>query len=281
MQIPSWINYLAAYLTIASGIYAAFNASEGLLRSETKQRIGAWLGRPDRSKQIFDKEWTASFIEFFDTLFVPEHRRGWSYPLPGFCRSAVISILFIVILTFTLSLLSENIYNDLNSLEEVLLTILLGCAVNSFLDYLSIIETRLVLERMKISKRPYFWIIFDAFITFILPYTSLYIVASYFSSDNVAIPIFLDYLEFIFIIENEHNPFAIFIYSTFLTSIWIWLYTIANALMHFGKHIESFQRLLDRHTLLEEKPLSVMGWLLIGTMTVLFSGYVGFAQLMA
>jgi hypothetical protein len=84
-EIPPLFKTIGAYFALFGTIYAGFNATEGLLKPETKKRIGLWLGRPEAEKKLFDQEWSGSFNEFFDTLFVPSERRAWKFPLPGFC----------------------------------------------------------------------------------------------------------------------------------------------------------------------------------------------------
>ena len=45
-------------------------------------------------------------------------------------------------------------------------------------------------------------------------------------------------------------------------------------LLRFVRGVNAFRVVLDRHTVLEERLLSVMGWLIIAAMTVPFAGYV-------
>ena len=288
MQTPHWLNYLVAYLTLTGGIYAAFNASEGLLRQESKRRIGAWLGQPDGSRRLFDKRWTTSVIEFFDVLLVPEERREWRFPFPCFMRSSLFSIVFCTFILVLFYIFSENVRNSiLHEIEKTgfknflyFFMLMVPCSIIP--DYIANAETRIMLLLMKKSRAPLFFLILDAGITFSIPFFAFEFLDSV-NKDGVSYFDFNVYADIIFMqIGSGFSPgFAAYFYSTFLTSMWIWLYTIGSSIFIVSGWSDGFRLFLDRHTVLEEKPLSVIGWFLIATMTVIFWSYIAITSLIS
>ena len=293
VQVPKFLPYLFAYCTLFGIIYAGFNATEALLRPHTKRCIGRWLGEPNESKRIFDEEWTASLIDFFDTLFVPKHRRSWRFPLPGFWRSAGFSILFAAMMSILFSTLGIDLGEEIRKLAKltslnvpILLFVMLGMILifNLVPDYVSIVEMRYILSKMKFSHHAYICIFVDMIVTLLISWLFPFMLGLFFhllgfyefSSINI-----LTYLnEYIKLVSfnlknNDFYMINIFVYSTFLTSIWIWLYAIGGLPVSISVRVAGFRRFLDRHTVLEDRPLSVMGWMLIAAMTAIFGGYIG------
>lgn len=54
MEVPPLLSYVTAYFALFGAIYAAFNATEGILKPEAKRRIGQWIGKPKDDKHLFD-----------------------------------------------------------------------------------------------------------------------------------------------------------------------------------------------------------------------------------
>jgi hypothetical protein len=194
-------------------------------------------------------------------------------------------------------------------------------------DFISILETRLVLGFMRRARFPYIWLATDAAITFLLPLCFLmalkpalehmtYETPHYkypFTNTIIDIPddvkSYIDMITWaprppmvmpvsLVIPEKElimnrvsdqdlFTPYDltyglnIFIYSTFLTSFWVWLYALADLLVRGVHRINVFRRFLERHTLLERHPVSIMGYLLIALTTFSIVIYAGFSQLLA
>ena len=67
-------------------------------------------------------------------------------------------------------------------------------------------------------------------------------------------------------------PFGIFFYSTFFTSVWLWLYVIAaiilKGLKYFGVIVEKAGTIFD----LENKPISALGIVASIFVTFIFAG---------
>ena len=64
--------------------------------------------------------------------------------------------------------------------------------------------------------------------------------------------------------------FGIFIYSTYLTSVWIWLYLISGIAVRVMYKVRGMPLFLDQHLKLDEHPLSIMGAMLIVLITIIY-----------
>jgi hypothetical protein len=119
-QIPDWLALLIAWLTVVGMIYGGFAAGDQLLRPSTKRQIGAWLGgeRKD-TEHLLGSKWTERYLEFFDNILVPPRRRGRSFPMPGFFRSAGVSLAFTASLALIYGILEIIRLDAVNDLESL------------------------------------------------------------------------------------------------------------------------------------------------------------------
>jgi hypothetical protein len=175
-------------------------------------------------------------------------------------------------------------------------------SVNLIADYISVVETRCIIGLVRKHGFPYVLIVIDVLLTiiisflfFCLGFAILYAFAHYglallsFSEGEVSRYrialdhlIVLDKLPIIFIglatePKRGFGSFAgymtISIHATFLTSIWLLLYLIADIATRFITRFHALRRFLDRNVVLEEHPLKVMALLLIALMTICVFGY--------
>ena len=71
--------------------------------------------------------------------------------------------------------------------------------------------------------------------------------------------------------RRSPSPFGIFVYSAFLTSVWLWLYALSGFLVKAIARSRKGLHFLQRHLNIEEHPLRSMGFVLMLLVTV---GYV-------
>ena len=63
---------------------------------------------------------------------------------------------------------------------------------------------------------------------------------------------------------------GIFIYSTFLTSVWLWLYALSGFLVKAFARSRKGLHFLQKHLNVEEHPLRSMGFVLMLLVTVVY-----------
>jgi len=180
-----------------------------------------------------------------------------------------------------------------SALNGILLTVVLSLLFNVVPDYVSIIESRYVLAKIEELSRPgpiLLILVLDTVFTICIAFVGSAVanvlspLASFVLSGDLKdlvhweIPFGIEHLlqvyaaafglyeptgEFSNIERGANNYCMVFIYSTFFTSAWIWLYLGAGLVVRAGRRIERLRRLLLGPFRVKERPLSVLGWLCI------------------
>ena len=196
------------FVLITSGlIYKFFSMVGDLLRENHKDKLALWLSGKYRSS------WTIHFCRMFDRVFTDQH-----FSLTCFFRSCIASLLavsFIYILFGpVLGLLQERAEFE----TSFITIIILGVIINLIPDYISLFQTRWILKYYSRTDNvglQLLILIADLVITgAIISLMLWFLQLTIFS--NVK-----DNLTHTWAILNG---LSIFFYSTFLTSIWAWLY---------------------------------------------------------
>lgn len=290
----------AVYLFLCAGIFALFHMTESLLRRPVLEEIGDWLTGDSLDGQRADRP--QGFISMFDAVFKVRHVSK-RIKIPGFWRSCFISLAFALLLFGMFTFAGIDLWtkdmgptfiNKLapewaGTLNAVLFTILIAILFNVLPDYVSIIESRYVLEKIERTSSP-------IVISLILAVDTVFTVCIAFAGSvaanvlsplaafvmtgdmrelaNWQIPFDTDSLLGVYmtavglhepdrVMASVYNYCMVFIYSTFFTSAWIWLYLGAGLIVKAGAGIERFRRLLLGPFRVKERPLSVLGWLCI------------------
>ncbi|MEM1287286.1 MAG: hypothetical protein AAGH60_02935 [Pseudomonadota bacterium] len=205
--------YTGAALGAAGAFYGATRFAGTHASAEFKSTLTAWLeGR-------YEATWTSQFIRLFDIVFGERHL-SWK----RFFRSALASLISVaflyLVLGYFLGLIGTRTFGDL----PVWQVLLIGAAINIIPDYLSLIETRWLLQRFVHVRNPFAQLlllvadfIFTALIIFAAIYVFLFLTGQRIPSPVEIVALF--------------SVYAVFFYSTFLTSVWSWLYCLSSWFM--------------------------------------------------
>lgn len=269
---------LQVLMAVAGALWLMFNGSEHVLKDDVRRKIGVWLAKDPHVAT----SWPETFITLFDRIFVPKKRitkGGWR---PAFWRSCVASILAVsaLALVFLPYMFPEKgaRADTLNYyLTTMAMVVGLWIVLNIIPDYISIVETRLLLNVLSLSRNYIFLIlilIFDFVITALIFFFGLSMfqflfdlaVGAPLSIKGIfsnAYDITINSVDMIIFISDPTNIFGVFLYSTFLTSAWLWLYVLAALLVRGLNTAGAFKGWLGRWMDLEDKPLRSMGFSLI------------------
>ena len=171
------------------------------------------------------------------------------------------------------------------TINRVPIDLLIGSPllINLIPDYISLVETRIILARMAKSRTLYgcaFWILTDAIITLIIAFCAFVLMAA----SAMAIfrgvdwgPAISDWVALfpskLMIWESYRTIEGWFIYSTFLTSVWLWLYIASSLLIRLTYLVPYFvglvNRVFDLDDQIDKKPLAILGYVLIGGITII------------
>ncbi len=258
------------YIFICGFVWAVFVRLEPLLKDDTREKIASWVRGSKHGDA--DNLWPATFGVVFDRVFTEKHL-SWGC----FWRSCVASLLAVVLMTAILFVVNSSVRNFLWGDPKVILSIGIGAGILNLLpDYLSLLETRLVLRWMAKGGAGTFklfgWLVFDAVVTLGIFTTVFLAIDLAFGTDpvDVLVDSIVPGLLSIFSVQGMNAVAGIWLYSTFFTSVWVWLYVfsgIAVRLVYRAKRIQTF---VDKHLDVATRPLSVMGAVLIVVFTIVY-----------
>jgi len=265
---------IAAGGVLAGIVWKFFERVEAVLTDQTKFEIAVWLvGVKPFGPKI--QPWPDTFAKVFDKVFGKQH-----LSLKCFVRSAVISFAF-----------ASSIFLVKPPLPSVPLAYVLwpmaGVIVISNLlpDYISLLETRVVLRVMCRNNNAFWWmclILFDAFVTLYIAVagTQAAMLTCSFRDpavDSAFMAWFLSKvltfqyfgpIQFVRGSLGFANTSPYFIYPAFLTPIWLWLYAGSGFVLKAARRLDLGFVWFNRKFDIGKKPLSSMG-LVAGSLVAL------------
>lgn len=309
-EVDSNTSPISVYLMLCATIYALFSVVETLLKKDVLREVSSWMLNADGDSN--SNTWPVTFVTLFDSLFgTRKSKRG--IQIPSFLRSALVSILAaflllaiitysgIELLVFELEIFPDSWADDGTwgaVIEALVFTLLIAAIFNVVPDFISIIETRFVLQALQKSKSNLnnaMLLFVDVIFTLIIAFIGS-IIANFlfplvaFILEGFDFDVILDwdipydiggiidvYISILLMetsISDVDTTFfcGVFIYSTFLTSIWIWLYVFSGVVSRILVKFSAFRSLISGTFRVTEKPLSILGGICISLVTVVFWG---------
>jgi len=261
-----------------------------------KKDISKWLKNIDPDEPV--KNWPEQFAAVFDRLFGEKHLT-WKC----FVRSSFASIIAVFLMTLIWGVLRSDDfvgYFTSTPLTHVLIRFVFWILLfNLLADYVSLLETRLVIRFMKSSRLSKILGLATDFILTAGIYFIGFIVGSIIS--GVVIEILYESLvdweptsrneilsfetllsvffplgqgglnEMIQLKCTDHQlPFGIYFYSTFFTSLWLWLYVISGFTVKLTQKLNISLNWLKKYLDIDQKPLRSMALVSIMMVTIIF-----------
>ncbi|MBM3603922.1 MAG: hypothetical protein FJX25_03995 [Alphaproteobacteria bacterium] len=202
-----------------------------------------------------EKNWTQLFCNLFDTLFGAHH-----ISLKRFRRSAFASVLAVlilyVLLAHVLGVLGTRTFGRLDLWQAVGTLVM----VNIVADYISLIETRWLLGRFQrvrsVAGQAVLLLadlIFTGAIIFLLLAAYSYLVTGEVPPPIEVLALF--------------SVYSIYFYSTFLTSVWAWLYCVSSWFVRLYTQAK-LNRILDVAKPVQQIALVGAGLILLGSLAL-------------
>ena len=286
----AWIATIAAIWKFSKKVETA-NVVSSRGRDSTIQ----WLLSIKPEKRI--RLWADSFLNAFDSVFGHKH-----FTWKCMDRSWLASLITVLLLCLILLPYSSPSFSNISK-PKTWIIVPFWLAVNLAVDYISLLETRLVLENVRQLKRKR-WVlivlIVDVALTFTLIFAPLHILLfilsaiSWLSPDvQTALSItemssailgesagIFSYVWSIATFQrlDELHGYILtaVVYSTFFTSSWFWLHLIAGFLIQLSERTYRFRKLLTHFLNIEEKPFESIGVVAIICITVIFAVIIPF-----
>ena len=238
-------------LTLAAFFFLMTNAALGLMSREKKDTLALWLMGAGT-----EENWSKSFLDLFDSLFGERHLSVRC--LFRSCLASLISVSLIWGLMIWTGTLDRVVFGSLGFGNALMI----GIAVNFVADYVSLLETRYLLGRVPRLRK------FSA-------QALVLIVDLVITAAIILLAIWLAQRSGLFVVESADwlsvgLAFSIYsapFYSTFLTSIWTWVYIVSTWV------IRTFARLrLAEWIDVEHRPTLIVSLILSG---IVFLGSLG------
>jgi len=270
------------------GLWVLFSHSEKVASPDAKKAITRWL--KNVKLEGTPTTWPSTFVDVFDSIFGKKHL-SWHC----FWRSCVASLIAVIVVTSVWGVLRPKhfagFFVDLRILlfSDVLL-FFYGLALvllNLFPDYVSLLESRYIIRRMSAVQhspgRILSLLALDVVLTVSIFLAALFLFVStvvyYFGGTAEAVLGFYalaidDILSHGVFLSSERGSLSwgIFFYSTFFTSVWVWLYALSGLVVKLAGYLDiGFSRLkwfLD----IETKPLHSLGIISMLLVTLIYLG---------
>lgn len=279
---------LLAWLGTCTGVLALFSFADKAASPEGKVRARALL---DFGWKDTVTQWPSVFVEMFDSIFGERH---FTWKCIG--RSCVASLAAVLLCTAISEWLTDDPVILIGSIRITIVGVwnpygflMFAVLINLIPDYFSLLQTRRVLRQLESGASwlgVLAWLVVDSILTFFLFFLHLYalgvLLRIVLVGEGLYIPDIWHFLRqtlraFMFYPvqspagESTQVTFGIFLWSTYFTSVWLWLYALATfagkLLLPILNRIEGFKKLVD----LDNKPFLALGWLSVMIVTVLFA----------
>ena len=253
--------WLVPLIGLSGGVWALLSLSEGTLNPKLKDKVSWWL-MGNTPIELSDR-WPSTFLTIYDTVFGDK-----KFSLRFGFVSAAISIFFFAVLLLVWGILHPQQFSSFfyqGSVSGMRLILLVFVLTNIVPDYLSNCQSRWIIGRLRYSERGFLtyvvWIVLDGILTAVLSLLFVILVSAVvncvlewpglFGGESSSRPI-LDVRALLSLQSSDghilpaqkgffgsdkipfrYPPYGVFFYTTFLTSLSLWLYGLCGAVVAF------------------------------------------------
>lgn len=223
-------------VAIGGAVLALFWKGDDAISEQARKAMSNWLQRLEGPNMQLS--WPESFIAVFDHIFGEKHL-SWRC----FRMSCVASFIAILIISATDQIVILPARGYVISIYDVsmntALLVVLGGAFNFLPDYLSLLETRLILDRVRLATSRLvvvLWLVIDAVATplifLVVAGVPIYFFQAYMTDWSLdPIAFWSDVPRLVGRMVQFYTVLSVYFYTTFFTSFWIWIYVAARALV--------------------------------------------------
>jgi hypothetical protein len=282
MELPPLLLYAGSWAAMTAAIWALFQRAETVLKPEVKTAISQWLRNLNPATAF--ENWPATFAAVFDRIFGERHL-SWRC----FLRSCVASFVAVVIVTLIWAAIHPDQFNAFvqqgkyKYYAPFLSVFFVAGILNLIPDYLSLLETRYIIRWV---SQTHSVVRILAFLAFDLVVTAAIFLGTYFAAGAFIItikfgePLGSFVLAFIQMVPRYMLPLttwspgsatpAIWFYSTFFTSVWVWLYASSGLVVKLGEYLGIGIKALKTVVDIDNKPLRSMGFVAMLLVTLVY-----------
>ncbi len=281
MQIETKILSMAAlggsWFFVTGLIWKLFERVEKAATDEFKELTTSWIHNFKPENNL--KQLTEMFGNSFDSVFDKKH-----FTWNCFLKSSIASFLCVIIVFLIwICLRPDEAYNffHLNDFSSIFIIFFTFIIIFNFLpDYLSLLQTRLIIDKMKNnSKNHMAWLFADLVLTFLIAISMwllilllLPLVSEYERPPFSELLLDLLINQIFLLSAGERGSFSAGVpfYSTFFTSLWLWLYLLSVIISQITNSIDSSFNLVKKYLIKKDQPFISLGAISILLITFLY-----------
>ncbi len=298
------LNLIKAWGFFVSIIIPVFGIMEAVASQNLRMRLADGIIRVGTPTALTSIETPQPFVRIFDRVFGEKHltpKCAWMSIIASLAAVAFLTILWALInpnawqhfLEYSQEIIKTtslgNIPTPWGLLSEVLspgisaaiVFFALAAMLNLLPDYISLLETRLILNRVlhNPNKKQLFKVLildagFNAFIfAFFGVALSLFLMNLLLDANIGAVEFFIVIWRCLTFQTIGEIPFWILFYSTFFTSALLWLFMLANFLARLLFSLGLIGNRIIMSLKIEEYPICSSGIILIIFMTIILAVY--------
>jgi len=276
--VSSFIAYFLAYSGIIGVIWFLFSKAEDTLKSNVKKDISKWLKNLDPEEPV--KKWPGQFAAIFDRVFGKIHL-SWK----RFRRSSLASLTSSSII-FPIWWYKNNAAAtaELDFVAWIFVINFGSIVFNLLPDYLSLIETRWIIRLIGSSKKNY--VVFGLLLIDLILTTTIFLVTltiillvtgasefDEFMSLAYWLALLTVTIKEILLLTGDSTSVSIvgiFLYTTYFTSIWVWLYALSGLIVKLTQKLNIGLTWFKGKFDINQKPLRSMAMVSIMIVTIIF-----------
>lgn len=264
------LKYMGAWFGVTAFFWVLFERADKVAKPEVRKSISKFLRNLEFGRSL--NEWPKNFCLVFDSIFGERH-----FSWKCIFRSALASIISVWFLFGIFSLFCTKIAEMMANMiyiARLTLFFVLILIINVFFDYLSLLETRLILRQFGDQPtllRIIAFLILDVVATVAIITIPFFSWPLIFGGFNSAIRAIKDFYSVWIWFKGTEPILAVFFYSTFFTSVWVWIYALVSIFVLILRKTERVWAFLKNIFLdIENKPILAMGWIASMIVTIIF-----------
>ena len=268
--------FLGTWISIVVGLVSLFQKGGEAMTAQSQNLVRDWLLQTDRSDHL--SSWPDSFKSLFDAVFTQHHFSWTCFYRSALASATVVTIFLLGMVGFGATTPREIALGSFDSVfVGFLWSIGLVIVINSVLDYISLFQTRWVIEymaRTSSTAAHLGFLLVDAVLTLgilVLSIGGIQIIGVGLKDTSILQALFVTMPEFLYdrVLEGG-NPLRAIVFSTFLTSIWLWLYALAGVAMRSAVPLFRSVDWMTEFFDVETRPVQALGLMLAVLTTGVF-----------
>jgi len=257
--------FVGSWFLVSGLFWKLFERCEKAATDEARTLASNWMANYNPGEHI--NHLAEIFCNSFDNVFGERHLT-WKC----FFRSSAASTISVIVMLLLWIGIRPNEVIETNFYDSMTALISWVLVWNLLPDYLSLLQTRLIVKRIKTHpKLTILWLFIDIILTAVLAISVWLIVflVFYLINSQNTFSEFIDVFSNVILpLSNGGDPIpspGVIFYSTFFTSVWLWLYIVSGLLSKLTNSANTTFAIVKKLLFRVDQP-----FISLGAMSVIF-----------